>query len=208
MIYDIGPHRVQHGDIMDGIDELMGTEKADFIYTDPPWGQGLLTYFQTLNKRQTGAETKQIAYDEFMPRLFEILWNYSRDVVVVAYGEKWREDVINQAIKQGFKHCGTATSYYKSGSVLRPSDHHFLSKEADIELTPKFIEEHSVYKSDLHSVRQIFKLLGVSKKSICLDPMCGMGYTAQATLDIGAYFRGLELNSKRLEKTINKLESQ
>jgi len=35
--------------------------------------------------------------------------------------------------------------------------------------------------------------------------MCGMGYTAQATVDRGISFRGNELNKKRLDKTIARL---
>ena len=40
MIYNIKNHKVQNADIMQGIDNLMLNEKADFIYSDPPWGQG------------------------------------------------------------------------------------------------------------------------------------------------------------------------
>ena len=36
--------------------------------------------------------------------------------------------------------------------------------------------------------------------------MCGMGYTAQATVDRNMIFRGNELNKKRLDKTIKRLE--
>jgi 16S rRNA G966 N2-methylase RsmD len=57
MITDIGIHRVQHGDIMNGLDELMEGDKADFIYSDPPWGQGNLTYWQTMNKKNDRQRT-------------------------------------------------------------------------------------------------------------------------------------------------------
>jgi predicted methyltransferase len=44
-----------------------------------------------------------------------------------------------------------------------------------------------------------------SKMGIVLDPMCGMGYTAQAAIKYGLAFRGNELNSVRLQKTIDRL---
>ena len=44
MFTKTGNHVVKHGDICDGIEDLMGVDQADFIYTDPPWGQGTLSY--------------------------------------------------------------------------------------------------------------------------------------------------------------------
>ena len=40
---------------------------------------------------------------------------------------------------------------------------------------------------------------------IILDPMCGMGYTAQASINRNLSLRGNELNKTRLEKTIQRL---
>ena len=74
MITQIGKHRIQHGDIMDGIDNLMETKQADFIYTDPPWGKGTLKYFKTLNKKQTGLESEDWSWSEFLEKLFISFW--------------------------------------------------------------------------------------------------------------------------------------
>ena len=53
----------------------------------------------------------------------------------------------------------------------------------------------------------IAKLVKASNpRAIALDPCCGMGYTAQASIDFGLSFRGNELNEKRLGKTIARLE--
>ena len=40
---------------------------------------------------------------------------------------------------------------------------------------------------------------------IILDPMCGMGYTAEAAKSNRMRFRGNELNQHRLDKTIARL---
>ena len=39
-----------------------------------------------------------------------------------------------------------------------------------------------------------------------LDPCCGMGYTAKFALENNLIFRGNEINGKRLQCTIDKLE--
>ena len=80
-ISQIGPHRVRHGSVMDSLDELMGAEKADLIYSDPPWGQGNVKYWQTMNKKMTGSEPVDIDFDAFLGRLFEVYRKYAKNLV-------------------------------------------------------------------------------------------------------------------------------
>ena len=61
-------------------------------------------------------------------------------------------------------------------------------------------------KQDLPLVEYIFNYLNIPNDGICLDPMCGMGFTAQASINRGMSFYGNELNKKRLEKTILRLK--
>ena len=68
-IINVGNHRVRHGDIMEGIDSLMEGQKADFIYSDPPWGQGNITYWQTMNVKMNNADRSAIDYNEFIKLL-------------------------------------------------------------------------------------------------------------------------------------------
>ena len=83
VIKTIGKHRVKHGDIMDGIDDLMDGKQADIIYTDPPWGQGNIRYWQTLNKKMTGAERKEIKYDAFINQIFKVCKKYAKNLLFV-----------------------------------------------------------------------------------------------------------------------------
>ena len=75
MITEIKNHRVRHGNIMDGIDDLMVGNQADFIYSDPPWGQGNLRYWQTMNKKMNNASPVEIDYEKFLPHFFLLLVN-------------------------------------------------------------------------------------------------------------------------------------
>ena len=205
MITQINNHRVQHGNIMDGIEELMMNQKADFIYSDPPWGQGNLRYWQTMNKKMNNVERNDVLYTDFIKHFFSLIYEYSKDKVVIEYGCKWNQDIVDISQRLGFKHNGSTICYYKSGSTLRPCDLHFLSKTSTITLTDFFKEECKKLQ-DLNLVEYIFEYLDVDKNGICLDPMCGMGFTAQAAVNRGMKFFGNELNFKRLEKTKARLK--
>ena len=200
MITEIGKHRVRHGNVMDGIDDLMGGQKADFIYSDPPWGQGNLRYWQTMNNKMTGAEKRDVIYDDFISHYFQLIAKHAKDKCVIEYGCQWNNDVVEMATANGFTHHGSTVCYYRAGSQMRPCDLHFLSKGSPIILTEEF-KRVCTEKQDLDLVEYIFNYLGVPNEGICLDPMCGMGFTAQAAINRGMRFYGNELNAKRLEKT-------
>jgi len=204
-IFQVGLHRVRNGNIMDGIDELMGDERADFIYSDPPWGQGNLRYWQTINEQMTGAEPLSISYDEFLPFLFSQIKKYAKGKIVIEYGVKWNADIVQAVEKLGLIHHGSTVCYYGSKSKPLPCDLHFISTGEPIHLTDEF-KQKCTELWDLKLVKYIFEYLGIPNHGVCLDPMCGMGFTAQAAKDRGLAFRGNEINMKRLQKTIDRLE--
>lgn len=205
MIKIIGNHKVQHGDITNGIDQLMLNEKADFIYTDPPWGQGNISYWQTINKKMTGQKRNEIEYSSFIDNFFSILDKFSYDRVIVEYGQKWHNDIIEMSNKHNFIHNGSCKSLYVSGNKKFPLDMHFLSKKSSVKITQD-IKDDCYSLSGFKIVSKLFDHYCPTNAQIVLDPMCGMGYTAQATIDRNMSFRGNELNIKRLEKTITRLE--
>ena len=128
MIHKIGQHKVQCQDIMYGIDDLMGNDKADFIYSDPPWGQGNLKYWQTMNFKMTGMERNEIDYNNFIYVLFSVLQKYSKDRVVIEYGQRWNDDIKKLSKQFGFIHHGSFENLYNAGSKMLPLDIHILSK--------------------------------------------------------------------------------
>jgi DNA modification methylase len=203
MIYQIGKHRVKHGNIMDGIDDLMQGEVADFVFSDPPWGQGNLRYWQTMNKKMTGAERIEIDYSQFMERYFQIVAKHVKDVIVIAYGQRWHQDVIDYAAKAGFKWGGSAKSFYSA--ELLPLDVHLFSKSGTQHVNQAFIDACALKEAVV--VRELFKVCCPKDAKIILDPMCGLGITSRSAVAIGAAFRGNELNAARLAKTINFLEA-
>lgn len=205
MIQEIGLHKVRHGDVMNkDFSLLLNGEKASIIYTDPPWGQGNLKYWQTINQRHTGADKKDIDYNEFISRIFQIGTDYLAEggVFFVEYGINWREDIVNMGRKVGLSHLSRIDLRYKSGSKLLPLDLHIFSNK-----TLKIPKSYVANLKGTHGYNSLKKAIPYFAKEgkILLDPCCGMGFSAKAALENRMYFRGNELNSKRLEKTIKRL---
>lgn len=204
MIKQIGKHRVMHSDVMKcKFEDLMQGNMVDVMYSDPPWGQGTLTYWQTLNKKMTGAEPNTIDYNAFINRIFSIAGEYVKKHLFIEYGQKWSKDIEMMGKQYGFKYFGKVELLYRSGSKMLPLDLHFFSKE-HIEITDEYLKE--VYHTYGYNTLKKALLPFVTKEDKILDPCCGMGYTAQIAVDTGATFFGNELNIKRLEKTIVRLE--
>ena len=203
MLTLIKNHKVKNGNIMSGIDDLMLDKQADFIYSDPPWGQGNLRYWQTMNFKMNEVPRQDVEYSNFIKYFFNLIYKYSKDKCVIEYGCQWNDDIVAMATEVGFKHNGSTVCYYNAGAMDRPCDLHFLSKTSNIVLTDEFKEDCKRLQ-DLKLVEYIFDYLAI-KEGLVLDPMCGMGFTAQATVNRNMTFYGNELNKKRLQKTIDRL---
>ncbi|GHV78618.1 hypothetical protein AGMMS49944_04090 [Spirochaetia bacterium] len=64
-------HRISNRDIMlDDLDDLFQGEKADCLYSDPPWGLGNLKYWRTMNG-QKGVNVEWIAFLERIKFLYQ-----------------------------------------------------------------------------------------------------------------------------------------
>jgi len=106
-IKTIGAHRIQHGDIQNGIDELMSGVKADILYSDPPWGGGNLKYWATYNKKTTGAETVPMEFEAFIGKFFGIAESYALKYLLVEYGQRWRDTIQARATGPGSFRTGS-----------------------------------------------------------------------------------------------------
>jgi len=202
MITKIKDHAVKHGCVMQGIDDLMQGEKADIFYSDPPWGQGNLKYWQTMNNKMTGASKSDIELTEFIAQIFNIANEYSKEWIFIEYGVKWKDQIQSYGKKMGFNSIDIIELQYRSGNRLLPLHLHIFSKKNSV--LPVGYAEKVSGTHGFNSLKQA--LLPLAKEGgLVLDPCCGMGYTARLALLSGMRFRGNELNAKRLQKTIDKL---
>jgi len=203
MILVKGKHRFKHGDIMNGIGDLMIDERADIFYSDPPWGKGKLKYWYTINKKETGEEVKVANFSSFLSQVFCIIRQFSKNVILMEYGVRWKDEIIKRGREYGLIHNGVADLQYKSGSRLLPLHLHIFSQEGEIELPPNYLENLKG-STGLNTVRKAIYPFAKENKVI-LDPCCGRGYTAQVAKETGMEFRGNEFNKKRLDIAINRV---
>jgi len=205
MIQEIGRHKVKLGNVMSGIDDLMDGEMADLIYSDPPWGEGNLKYWETMRVKMDKAPERSpdIKLDSFLETIFGIGQKYAKNVMLVEYGIKWENELKSMAQSFGFQCLCTLTTQYKSGSKLLPMHLHVFAKHPvpiSKEWCDSVVDTYG-YTTISSAVKGF-----VTPGGILLDPCCGMGYSAQAAVDTGMVFRGNEMNSTRLNKTIKRLK--
>lgn len=202
MITTVGHHKVKCGNVMDGITDLMSHETANIFYSDPPWGQGNLNYWQTINKRHTGMTPHKTPLPEFLDKIFAIASQHTFGPVFIEYGIKWKDPLIQKAVSMGLSYHGTADIKYRSGNKLLPHHLHLFS-------TNSLLIQEGYFESlaGMTGIECLKKATSpyVVPGGIILDPCCGLGMTAELAIVTGMRFRGNELNAHRLQKTISKL---
>lgn len=208
MVTKINNHIVNCGDVMEDISilSIMGSDKADIFYSDPPWGAGNLKYWQTMNYKMNAVERKDIDLEKFLQKIFHIAKNYSKGIIFIEYGIGWREKVIDYGNKFGLYHKAIIPLKYKSGNKFLPLDLHIFSHTEELIISKEYIESVS-YSHGLDTLRRAVTPFAKSGNMI-LDPCCGMGYTCQIALDLDMIFRGNELNKKRLDRTIERIKNK
>jgi hypothetical protein len=203
MITTIDSHKVRCGNVMDGIDNLMDGEKADIFYSDPPWGQGNLNYWRTINERHTGRQTQSIPLPDFLDQIFNTAMRHTSGPVFIEYGIKWKEPLIAKALELGLRYNGTADIKYRSGNKMLPHQLHIFS--TTMILLKKGYLESLNGMTGIECLKKAIEPF-IVPGGIILDPCCGLGMTAQLAKASGMRFRGNELNPKRLSQAILKLK--
>jgi hypothetical protein len=201
MIKEIGLHKVTNASIDDPIvDQMLAGEKVHVMYSDPPWGDGNLRYWVTMNKKMTGNEYKPLTYDALINRIVDLIQNHVDGHVFIETGLKWEAETIEKI--QGLVHnIRTYRLQYKSGSRM-------LENVLIYGVTDTSHPLMDFDPSGMSGVAVPTKCIEAVAKpnAIALDACCGMGYTARAAVNAGMRFRGNEFNAKRLQKTIDFLE--
>ncbi len=209
MKLDIGKHKVSNASIMsDEVDRLFAGEgKASILNIDPPWGEGNMKYWSTLNKRQTGVDQPNTTFSALIDRIMDLANRYVNGVVIIANGITWEEQVAARMTKGGLHGVQTHRIEYRSGSRILPCSL-LIGTTSPTSSLPSYTPPSGVIGSKLVSDVIGHYSLNTKPDSIIFDPCCGMGYTARAAIKYGHRFFGNELNNHRLQKTINLLKSK
>jgi len=189
----IGHHRLLVGDLTTGaVATLMGDERADVVYSDPPWGPGNQQYWHTINARGSAPRTSWAA---FLAAFCDACARFRQPdaPVFVEMGLRWVDDLDAAMATAGLVRQGRWTIFYGPKKKPLPNTLSLFGPRAiDIALpTPPHGEP--VTRAALSAV--------VRPGRIVLDPCTGKGMTARITHTLGAHFRGCELNPRRLDIT-------
>lgn len=198
MIEKIGHHAVSHASVEKAnFKKLLNGEKAHIMYTDPPWGDGNMKYWVTINKRHTGANHTPLTYKQLIKVIKDVIVNHVDGYVFLETGNQWLSETVED-LKDVLFNVQHFSLTYKSGSKVLTNPVIIGTTRPDLEL-PKSISkvEGALDEKSLEIAIPILAKEG----AILLDPCCGMGNSARAAIDNGMRFVGNEFNAKRLEKT-------
>jgi hypothetical protein len=203
MIQEIGPHKVTNESIESPlVDAMLSGERASVLYSDPPWGDGNLKYWATMNRKMTGKMHRPLTYAALVSRIVSLIEKYVDGHVFIETGPKWEAETV-EALGGSLHGARVYRLKYRSGSKL-------LSNVLIYGVTDK---RHSLMTFDPSEMcgpevpRRCIASVA-SPGGIVLDPCCGMGYSAKAAVAAGMRFRGNEFNAKRLQKTVDFLKAK
>lgn len=194
-----GKHAVSNLDLME-FGSLPDGEKADIFYCDPPWGEGMIKFFQTLNNKMNSLnEDKKTTLSDFILKLFQVAKDNSKGVIIIENGLRWKDLIKETGIRAGLHYLGTADTVYKSGSKFLPMNLHVFHKQNVPILSQDYFDSlKGTYAMD--TIRAACKPYH-TQDGIIFDPCCGMGYVARYAVESGMRFRGNEINKTKLEMT-------
>lgn len=201
MIETYGKHRLQIGDIVNGIDDLMQGERADVIWTDPPWGDSIIKMFTTMARRDNnGKQYEDHTNDELLNALFEIIIRYGRNHVVIDYGTSFKDQIIAMAEDYGLKYYHTIPcTYGNRKKALDLHTHLFLHPEATVKPLPRRLLESCAFAHGMECCQSLLIYM-LKEDQILLDPFCGHGLFAKEAIKLGGVFYGNEWNAHRASK--------
>jgi len=166
--------------MLNNLDDLMGCQKADILYTDPPWGEGMLKYFRTHNGQINHADN----WMEFVRRLKFIKDRHVSGSAFIEIGNRNEAD-----IREIFGYPqGRYIAKYKNGTSL------VLGYGEQPLGNPNG-------KTGVSLVTEIISTLPSRPKSV-LDCCVGLGMTVKAAKKLGMKVYANELNLKRATATM------
>jgi hypothetical protein len=172
-----------HKDIMDW-DEF---PKTDMVWTDPPWENRMVKFFQTMNRKQTGAVVEH-NLDDILNQLARL--SPVSKPVFIEYSTKGIEKVLEIMKRHGHKHNRITIARYAQD---RP--YAVLSFNCHIKIP-----------EGLYGIGSIQYVLRELKPKSVFDPFAGIGVLCKAVRDMGIEYIGSEFNEARFNrlKEINK----
>ena len=203
----VGPHRFAVGTVADGaVQAVLGGARADIMYSDPPWGPGLLKTFQTEAGKKMAAFIQQ-NWTDFLRSFCMVSTMHVDGPVFVEMGLKWVDELAAAMQAAGIDEQARYTAFY--GSPKRPSA-----------LWLGWKPQPEVRRARWASIAAKLDLEGQAgaklvrhalapwideqpRHKIVLDPCTGLGLTARTAASLGYYFAGVEPDRTRLNRAVD-----
>ena len=173
------------GDILELPDDY--AEDCDMTYTDPPWENRMVKWFET-DMRKAGYAAPSNDIDEVIDRLFELAPNGKP--FFCEYGKKGFERVIRIGQARGFEFVRTVF-----GTQLSKQPFVILQFNSDL---PR--PEQTIHGFDL-----LKKAIQWHSPSAVFEPFAGLGITSKIMIDMGCNVVANELSPKRAAKLKERL---
>jgi len=218
-IWQLGEHRVMCGDSTssDDVEKLMNGEKADMVFTDPPYG---VDYIGGSKKRDglKGDEKETTIYEDVIPIISDI----SNGPCYVWYADKNPNGLYSAVKKYGEIH--SVIIWNKNNSTFNMNIHYKAKHEPCLYWKPKnktlkWIgnnKEETVWNVDressnkLHPTQKPIQLalraIGNHKANIVADLFLGSGSTLIAAEKLKRKCYGMELDEKYCDVIIERWE--
>lgn len=233
-IWQLGTHRIMCGDSTDGADveKLMNGEKADMVFTDPPWN---VNYGDMKKDNPQGYKPRKILNDfmgteefkEFMFKAFKCMNSASKDgamTYVVMSAQEWGNMMLTLAMNN--YHWSSTIIWNKDSLILSRKDYHTRyepiwygwkegarlcplqdRKQSDVWdiARPKKSEEHPTMKP----IELVAKAVNNSSRrdNNVLDLFGGSGSTLIACEQLGRRCFTMELDPKYCDVIIKRWEA-
>ena len=233
-LYILGEHRLLCGDSTNqqDVDRLMDGQKADMVFTDPPWN---VNYGDQDKDNPQGYKPRKILNDfmgteefkTFMFNIFKCMNTASKDgamTYVVMSAQEWGNMMLTLAMND--YHWSSTIIWNKDRLVLSRKDYHtkyepiwYGWKEGAGRLHPLTDRKQSDVwdferpsKSDIHPMMKPVALVAraiqnsSNKADVILDLFGGSGTTLMASEQTGRSCRMMELDPRYVDAIVKRWE--
>lgn len=178
------------------IQQLLQGQKAKIFYSDPPWSDGNLKYWNTMRNKMSGTtEENVITLEEMTNTIRNIIKNHIDGYVFLETGKAALE-FQKKLLEPVVKNIKVFDVFYRSGSKWLPCK--ILVGVTDTKYN--FDMDLSDVKCDGFVLpNMVFEKIA-NKGDIVIDPFMGLCNTGMAAIKWGLTFRGNEFNKVRYEK--------
>lgn len=200
MKHKIFNYSIEHPDLLVNFKREL-PQKADFAYTDPPWGNGNLGYWKTIAKRQTGKEHHQIKQPEMEDCLVNILDQTVKHYAFIVYGVKETPSLVEKLTNTArVSNVQVVTKEYRSGSKWYKNTMICVTYDNNEIIDWSHLEGFKGMKT----LYAVIRFAEAENYKTVLEPFVGIGHYLKQLHRDGFTVIGNEYNSARRDKALAK----